>query len=78
MTEKTGMHLSARRPAWKACACALMALLASLLVVPAASAIPASGAKSGAKLDRGQMAPGPKTGRGPSMAPVQLNYEFLD
>jgi len=75
MKDKTGMQRSARRPAWKACACVLMALLASLLVVPAASAKPAPGARLGRG---GQMAPGLKAGHGPAMAPVQLNYEFLD
>jgi hypothetical protein len=75
MKLKTGLELSARRPTWNACACALMALVASLLLVPAASAKPAPGLKEGRG---GQAASGPKAGRGVYISPIQLMYEFLD
>ena len=49
MKKSTGWSMSGRRPRWRDSACALIALLASVLLVPAgASAAPAS--EHGARL----------------------------
>ena len=63
MKVKTALNVSGRRRGWRASACALMALAATLLLVPAASAAPASGGKSN---------------RGGQFQYVQLQLSFIE